>query len=233
MLTLAFDTSAKTASVAVLEDDIVVYDVMINAGKNHSEVLLPAIGQACAGSGVHIRQIDLFACTLGPGSFTGLRIGLSTLKGLMMATGKPGAGVSSLHALALNARHSTGTVAAMMDAGRGQVYLAYFRSDEDGFLHPLGPETATAPQNIADCPYEEVVYVGDGAVKYAAVINSSPGRNQLVFAESQFIRAWAVGLLAVEKYRSRDLLDIQKAAPVYLRPADAAPGKPVFPRQTV
>jgi tRNA threonylcarbamoyladenosine biosynthesis protein TsaB len=233
MLTLAFDTSAKTASVAVLEDDIVVYDVMINAGKNHSEVLLPAIGQACAGSGVHIRQIDLFACTLGPGSFTGLRIGLSTLKGLMMATGKPGAGVSSLHALALNARHCTGTVAAMMDAGRGQLYLAYFRSDEDGFLHPLGPEAATAPQNIADCPYEEVVYVGDGAVKYAAVINSSIGRNQLVFAENQFIGAWAVGLLAVEKYRSRDLLDIQKATPVYLRPADAEPGKPVFPSQAV
>lgn len=233
MLTLAFDTSSKTVSVALLEDRAVLYNAILHREQNHSEVLLPAIDEACRQTGISVRDIGFFACTLGPGSFTGLRIGLSTLKGLMMATGKPGAGVSSLHALALNARHSTGTVAAMMDAGRGQVYLAYFRSDEDGFLHPLGPETATAPQNIADCPYEEVVYVGDGAVKYAAVINSSPGRNQLVFAESQFIRAWAVGLLAVEKYRSRDLLDIQKTTPVYLRPADAAPGKPVFPRQTV
>jgi len=67
MLTLAFDTSGKTAAVAILRDDIIIYDVIINSGSNHSEVLLPAIHQACAQSGIKIDNMDLFACTIGPG----------------------------------------------------------------------------------------------------------------------------------------------------------------------
>jgi len=102
MLTLAFDTSSKTASVALLRDHAVLYHAIIHKDLNHSEVLLPAIDEACRLSGVTLPHIDLFACTLGPGSFTGLRIGVGTLKGLMMATGKPAAGVSTLAALALN-----------------------------------------------------------------------------------------------------------------------------------
>ena len=102
MLTLAFDTSSKTAAVAVFRDDIILYDAIINIDLNHSEVLLPAIEQACFQTRIKISEIDLFACTIGPGSFTGLRIGASTLKGLMLATGKPAVGISSLAALALN-----------------------------------------------------------------------------------------------------------------------------------
>ena len=161
MLTLAFDTSSKTASVALLDDENIVYEVTINSGRNHSELLLPAIERACASSGTHIRQIDLFACSLGPGSFTGLRIGVGTLKGLMMATGRPAAGLSSLQCLAMNARNCRNVIGTMMDAGRGQVYLAYFVRCKEAL--PLSQEMAAAPQIISECPYEEVTYVGDGA----------------------------------------------------------------------
>jgi len=230
MLTLAFDTSSKTASVALLDDENIVYEVTINSGRNHSELLLPAIERACASSGTHIRQIDLFACSLGPGSFTGLRIGVGTLKGLMMATGRPAAGLSSLQCLAMNARNCRNVIGTMMDAGRGQVYLAYFRTDARGRLLPLSQEMAAAPQIISECPYEEVTYVGDGAQKYAQLISSAPGKNKIMSADFQFIRAAAAGLLALEKYREHNLLDLQKVLPVYLRSADAVPPRPVFLR---
>ncbi|HQP06063.1 MAG TPA: tRNA (adenosine(37)-N6)-threonylcarbamoyltransferase complex dimerization subunit type 1 TsaB, partial [Smithellaceae bacterium] len=127
MLTLAFDTSSKTLSVALLRNRTVLHHVILHREQNHSEVLLPAIDEACRLSNVTVRDMDLFACTLGPGSFTGLRIGVSTLKGLMLATGKPAAGVSSLAALALNVEEPDAVIGSMMDAGRGQVYLAYYR----------------------------------------------------------------------------------------------------------
>lgn len=228
MLTLAFDTSSKTASVALLDDENIVYEVTINSGRNHSELLLPAIERACASSGTHIRQIDLLACTLGPGSFTGLRIGVGTLKGLMMATGRPAAGLSSLQCLAMNARNCRSVIGAMMDAGRGQVYLAYYRVDAKGRLHQLGPEIAAVPEIISECPYKEVTYVGDGAQKYAKLISSFSGQNQIMSADFQFIRASAVALLALENYREQKLLDIQKVIPVYLRSTDAVMPRPVF-----
>src|ERR1035438_1881039 len=99
MLTLAFDTSSRTAAVAILHDDAILSDSVINTGLNPSEVLLPQIDYGLKQVRVKISDIDLFACTLGPGSFTGLRIGVSTLKGLTLATGKPATGVSTLAAV--------------------------------------------------------------------------------------------------------------------------------------
>ena len=230
MQILAFDTSSQTVSVAILRDEDILYDTIMNTGQNHSEVLLPSIDQACVLAGVHISQIDLFACTIGPGSFTGLRIGLSTMKGLMMATGKPGVGVSSLQALALNVGQAEKTVGSMIDAGRGQVYLAYFQYDQDGHLNQLGSEQALDPQKIGEYSGHDAIYVGDGAIKYAGVITSFLNHNNTIASdEKQFIHASSVGSLAIAKYRRNDLLHLQKSIPVYLRSADARPTKPLFP----
>lgn len=224
MLTLAFDTASKTASVAILRDQDILYDMIIDKGLHHSEVLLPAIDEACHLSRIKLPEIDLFACTLGPGSFTGLRIGVSTLKGLMMATGKPAAGISSLAALALNVKEKGKIIGAMMDAGRGQVYLAYYQYDKDGILNQLEAARALDPQSISYACEEEVIYVGDGAMKYADVIRS-PSNREIAPAQQQFICASAAGRLAIEKYRRNDLLDLVGCVPVYLRSADALPVK--------
>ena len=226
MLTLAFDTSSKTASVSLLRDEAVLYDMIINKGLNHSEVLLPAIDEACRLTGIKLPEIDLFACTLGPGSFTGLRIGVSTLKALMMATGKPAAGVSTLAALALNVDEKEKIIGSMMDAGRGQVYLAYYQYDHDGILTQLEAERALDPQNILDPYKEQVIYVGDGAIKYAEVLGSlANNKNKIAPAEQQYVCASNVGILAIEKHRRNDLLDLAGCVPVYLRSADALPKK--------
>ena len=103
---LAMDTSQKTVSVALLADETILVDTFINRGINHSAVLLPAIEKACQMAGLTVDGVDLFALTIGPGSFTGLRIGASTVKGLALATGKPVVGISTLEALAQNGKSS-------------------------------------------------------------------------------------------------------------------------------
>ena len=230
MLTLAFDTSSKTLSVALLRDRAVLYDAILHREQNHSEVLLPAIDEACRLSNVTVRDMDLFACTLGPGSFTGLRIGVSTLKGLMLATGKPAAGVSTLAALALNVEEPDAVIGSIMDAGRGQVYLAYYRYAKDGVLYPVGAPQAQDPRSVEDPFPEPVIYVGDGAVRYAGLIRPlSAQKNKMAPAEQQFISAAAVARLALEKYSRKDLLDLARCVPVYLRSVDALPKKPIMP----
>ena len=102
MLTLAIDTSTKTGSVALLDSSSVLAECLINVGMNPSETLLPVIERILSVAGVEIVGVDLLALTVGPGSFTGLRIGASTVKGLALAADKPVVGVSAMDALALN-----------------------------------------------------------------------------------------------------------------------------------
>jgi len=229
MLTLAFDTAFKTASVAILQDNVVLYDVLINVDLNHSEVLLPAVNQACLQTEIRVTDIDLFACTVGPGSFTGLRIGAGTLKGFILATGKPAVGVSSLMALALNAGKSSKIICSVMDAGRGQVYAAYFRYNQKGLLEQIGADEVVNPADIdPDCK-KEVFFVGEGAIKYAGIIRGTNKKNIVIASgQQQYIRASSVAVLGIEKYRRNELLDAEKFGPVYLRSADAYPKKTFF-----
>ena len=229
MLTLAFDTSSKTVAVALMRDDVILYDVIINVDLNHSEILLSAIGQACLQTRIKISGIDLIACTIGPGSFTGLRIGVSTLKGLMMATGKPAVGISSLAALALNAGKSSKIICSAMDAGRGQVYIAFYRYNENCLLDQIGTDKAVDPREIIHNPEQEMIFVGDGAIKYAGIIsNTKTKKINIASAAQQYIRASSVGILGREKYNRNELLNAETFGPVYLRSADARVKKALF-----
>ena len=229
MLTLAFDTSSKTAAVAILRDDVILYDVIINVSLNHSEVLLPAIDQACLQTRIKISEMDLFACAIGPGSFTGLRIGVSTLKGLMLATGKPAVGISSLAALALNADKSTKIICSAMDAGRGQVYIAYFRYGKNSILERISDDQVVNPADIEHDSKQEIIFVGDGAIKYADIISNANNKKISIASEAQqYIRASSVGILGLEKYNRNELLNAETFGPVYLRSADASVKKALF-----
>jgi tRNA threonylcarbamoyladenosine biosynthesis protein TsaB len=229
MLTLAFDTSSKTAAVALLQDDVILYDTIINVGLNHSEVLLPAIDQACLQTRIKIAEIDLFACTIGPGSFTGLRIGVSTLKGLVLATGKPAVGISSLAALALNVSRSSKIICSVMDAGRGQVYIAYYLYNENGLIDQMSTEKAVDPREIIQNPEQEIIFVGDGAIKYANILSNTKTKEiNIVSTLHQYIRASSVGFLGREKYDRNELLNAENFVPIYLRSADAHMKKALF-----
>jgi tRNA threonylcarbamoyladenosine biosynthesis protein TsaB len=222
MLTLAFDTSSKTVAVAILRDDIILYDAIVNIDLNHSEVLLPAIDKACLQTNIKITEFDLFACTLGPGSFTGLRIGASTLKGLMLATQKPAVGISSLAALALNVGENSKIICSVIDAGRGQVYIAYFQYKKNGTLEQIDDDRVLNPSDIKYNYEKDIIFVGDGAIKYSSIISNSGGKTiSMASRTNQYIRASSIGILGIEKYRRNELLDAQKFSPVYLRSVDA------------
>ncbi|MEN6621364.1 MAG: tRNA (adenosine(37)-N6)-threonylcarbamoyltransferase complex dimerization subunit type 1 TsaB [Smithella sp.] len=228
MLTLAFDTSFKTAAVAILDDETVLYDVLINSGLNHSETLLVAMDQAFKQLRLNINDIDLFACALGPGSFTGLRVGISTLKGILLACAKPAVGVSSLAAVALNITDNNALIYSIMDASRGQVYTASYRYNNNLLLQ-VSPEKVVEPDEIVfDSACGNIILVGGGAIKYREIFRQKVEIAQIAPAREQFIHASAVGILGREKFLRKELLDPVAFTPVYLRAADAKPGKRLF-----
>ena len=159
---LAIDTAGKTAAVAVMRDDTLLYEMASNTGLTHSETLLPMVDTALKACGLTPAQLDLYAVTNGPGSFTGLRIGLAAVKGLAFAANTPCAGVSTMAALAYGVC-GEGTVIGAQDARRGQVYWAGF----DLATHArLLDDDARAVADLADfvenCK-KPLFFVGDGA----------------------------------------------------------------------
>lgn len=145
---LALDATAIAASCAVASDAHTLAEFRVDNGLTHSELLLP-MAEACLHAGqMQIGDVDLFACTVGPGSFTGVRIGVATVKGLAFGTGKRCAAVSTLEALAENLMPLSGIYCATMNARRGQVYNALFEN-RDGVLTRLCPDRAISLEALA------------------------------------------------------------------------------------
>jgi tRNA threonylcarbamoyladenosine biosynthesis protein TsaB len=228
MLTLAFDTSSKTAAVAILRNSDILYDAISNTGLNHSEILLPSIDYACRQTGIKINDFDLFVCTVGPGAFTGLRVSISTLKGLLLAVCKPAVGVSSLAALAMNINGTDSMICPVINAGRGQVYASYYRCNDRDLIDEIGQERITSPEEILSNCNEDIIFIGDGAIKYQDLITKKTGKAKLASDRQQFIRASSVAFLGEEKFNRNELINPDSLVPVYLRPANAKPGKRLF-----
>ncbi|MGZ3580689.1 MAG: tRNA (adenosine(37)-N6)-threonylcarbamoyltransferase complex dimerization subunit type 1 TsaB [Syntrophales bacterium] len=222
MLTLAIDTSTKSASIALLRDSDILSESFFNLDVNHSLVLLPALEHLLRLSNIQAGGIDLFACTMGPGSFTGLRVGASTIKGLALATGKPIAGVSTLEALAFNIVSPEISICPMLDAKKDQVYTALYRTDRNYSLERIESERVTDVRRFLQCIDEDVIFVGDGAAKYAGLISEMlPGKSYFASVCHQHVRAAVVGLLGKKKYSEGDILDSVTFAPAYLRASEA------------
>ena len=128
---LALDTSSRAASCAILQEGILTGEFFVNTGLTHSQTIMPMVEALLAATGTTVNQMDLFAVSVGPGSFTGLRIGIAAIKALAMALNKPCAGVSTLQALAGNATDFSGHVVPVMDARRAQVYTALYASQNN------------------------------------------------------------------------------------------------------
>ena len=218
MKLLALDTSGKTVSVAFVSDDVTVGEIFFDVERHHSEILLPAIDHLLKGAGVRIGDLDLFACTVGPGSFTGVRIGVSTVKGLALAYDRPIAGVSTLEALAVNAAGFPTLVCPLIDAKRGQVYAGFYRSDTAGSLTCLSPDCLLAAEEIPNRIEGDAVFVGSGAGVYQELICARPqGRSLFAPPHLHRISAAAAGIVARRKAEAGDLLPAVQLAPVYLR----------------
>ena len=223
MRVLAIECATTTVGVALVEEGEVRAALFLSLGRHHAEVLLPAIDQLFLMTGFVPADVDLLACTVGPGSFTGLRIGVSTVKGLALATGKPVVGVSTLETLAMNAIPSSQLICPMLDARKGQIYTGIYRTGPDVRLQAAGPERlADAGRFLRELEHQEVIFLGEGAIRNEQLIREAgEGWTILGGSSRQRLMASAVGLIGREQYRCGDVVDTLTFAPRYLRLSEA------------
>ncbi len=223
MKILAVETSASVASAAICEEDKLICEMVLNHKKTHSETLMPMIDGLFKSCELSVSDIDVFAAASGPGSFTGLRIGVCAVKGLAHGVNKPVVGVNTLEALSYNLPYADGLICPIMDARRSQVYNGIYRFQK-GF-----PETITAPRAIAlsDCMDElkgesRVYFVGDGVPVYREEIKRVMGE-RAVFAplSCNAQRASCVAAAAMRYAKEGKIMHYSELLPVYLRKPQA------------
>ena len=223
MKILALETSAKSASVAVVENGTVLASAYQCSGLTHSRTLMPMVEDMLRNSELKREDLDAIAVAAGPGSFTGLRIGVSAAKGLAWALEKPCCAVSTLEGMAENLRHLDDTlVICAMDARRNQVYNALFLA-KDGELQrvsddrAIGLDELLAELGTMDLPEKRVV-LGDGAELCHRYLTENGFACRL--APPQLIRQNAAGV-ALAAERKGELISANELAPVYLRLSQA------------
>ena len=220
MLILALDSTATVATAAVCDNETILAAKTVSCGLKHSETLLPLIETLLGIAGKKVSDVDLFACTVGPGSFTGVRIGAATIKGLAFG-GKKCVGVSTLEALAYNLRGQEGIVSPVMDARRGQLYNALFRWENDTLVR-LTPDRVIMIDDFAKelAEAKENVYLcGDG---YALVKETLSLTNICETPQDQIYQnAVSVAQLALREYQKGKYVNDAELRPTYLRAPQA------------
>src|SRR5215831_17799674 len=174
MRVLAVDTSSERGSVCVAQDTQVLGEVRIASSIQYSERLFRSIEFLFHYLPFELADIDLFVAARGPGSFTGLRVGLAAMEAFAAAHGKPGAGVSTLEALAWKCGPKKQWIAPVIDARRGEVYAAIYRREDIGTLIEIqSPSVMTPERWFASLPDQEIVFCGDGVLRYPNYISRS------------------------------------------------------------
>jgi len=216
---LAVDTATGSCSVAFLKDRRLIAEEVYTAGKTHSRHLMAIIDHILDRCESTPADLDGIAVTRGPGTFTGLRIGLSTVKGLVAAIKTPVVGVSSLAALAWPLQWARKPVVAMIDARKGEIYHARFSGNEGS--EPVEKAMVSAPEEAAEKLPEGAILVGSGAVLYRNVWESRRPDTCLAPETAHVIRAASVGMLAVDRFESRTADPVEVLVPEYIRKSDA------------
>ncbi len=223
MRILALETSAKAVSAAVTEDGKVLASGYQDTGLTHSRTLMPIVEHILKNIGLTVQDCDAIAVAAGPGSFTGIRIGVSAAKGLAFGADKPTVGVSTLAAMARNVAFADGLVICAMDARRNQIYNALFEA-KNGVLTRLTPDRAVSLADLADELKDDPrpkTAVGDGAHLCAGYLNAAGIACRTAPAHLVMQNAMSVALAAEELAREGGLVTPQALEPVYLRPAQA------------
>jgi len=225
MKILAVDTSTKTCSVALVDNFSLLAEETLISTQTHSRHLMEMINNVVKLSGCKFSDIDGFAVTKGPGTFTGLRIGISTVKGLASALDKPVIGLSSLNALAMQTATSS-LICAMLDARRGEVYSGVYRYFAcDGKKRLLKNEVCETVLSVEQALYgisENCTFIGNGAVAYKETIINIMG-DHAVFSPRclNTLFASTVAYAALEKIQEKGFDSIETLIPCYIRKPDA------------
>ena len=221
MYILGIETSTKTGSVAVVSDRGVVSQYSLNIEVTHSERLMSTVDRVLKDTGLAIADLDGFAVATGPGSFTGLRIGVSTVKGLAFATGKPVAAVPTLYALAWNVPYAASPVCPLLDARKNEVYAAVYTSDGPA-LTQTAPEAVVSLFRLGELVAGRTVFTGEASLLYRGEIEKMFGDNALFAPRSAVLpAAAAVAEIGLEILRTGRQADPDSLAPRYIRRPEA------------
>lgn len=221
-LLLAIETAGTCGSLALVSPGRCLVEYSLHSHLTHSRRMLQGIESLLTNTGFGWPDITALAVSLGPGSFTGLRIGLSTAKGLAMATGKPLIGVPTLDGLAAQLSFTRQLICPVLDARKKEVYAAFYRADQDSVCQRISDFLVLAPEQLAARINEPVIFIGDGAQTYGSIFQDAlPDYAIIPPAELFYLRAAAIGFVALAYYCDQQFLDPATSAPIYVRPSEA------------
>ena len=221
MRILAVDTSTEICGVAIAEGSTLLAEITLAHGQTHAKFLMEAIQNALALTRTHAKDVQGLVVSRGPGSFTGLRIGISTVKGLAVAWQKPAVGISSLAVLAHQADGIHPLICPMIDARRKEIYWSLYRRQDDKLVQQI-PDQVGDVRNVLDCLQEPCLFVGSGALFCKKQIDQTLSASALWPSPIQHaVRAGVLAKLGWQHLQKALPNDIQDLAPVYLRRSDA------------
>jgi tRNA threonylcarbamoyl adenosine modification protein YeaZ len=220
---LSVDSSTAVATVALLNENGVLGEYNLNYQKQHSVLLLPMTETLLKNNNLKIKDIDGFVISEGPGSFTGLRIGLATIKGMSLGINKPFVSISNLDGLAYNVFNFNGIICPVMDALRGNVYTALYKNI-DGKLARLSDYLIISLNELSEILNEyneQVLFIGDGTIKYKVELKDL--KKEVVFPplHLNYTRASSLGELGLARLLNGEKDDINNSIPLYLRKSQA------------
>lgn len=222
MRVLAIDTSSNVATAAIMEDNLLLGEYILNHKKTHSQKIMTMVEQLLADLELTVQDIDIFAAAVGPGSFTGLRIGVATVKALAHAVGKRVVSVGTLEALAYNVPYTEHIIVPIMDARRNNVFTASYIWDE-GFKEIGEPEGITIEECIESCgDFLDTIFVGDGAMAHYDYIKEKLGERAIFpHGAAMNSRASSVAALAIDKAKRGETQSYLEMKPYYIKKSQA------------
>lgn len=223
MIILSVDSSSSTATCALVKEDKILGEINLNDKKEHSVILMDLIDSLLSRCNLTLDDVDGFAISEGPGSFTGLRIGMATIKGLAFGSNKPCLAISTLDTLAYNVINFNGIICPIMDALRGNVYTNLYKNN-NGKLEAMSEANCLSIEELVSILKEKnepIIFLGDGLVKHKDYLLEN--LNNLSFAplNSNYPKASSLGELALQLFNSGETQELNKIAPVYLRKSQA------------
>jgi tRNA threonylcarbamoyladenosine biosynthesis protein TsaB len=222
MLVLGIDTATRIASVGLVRDGEPLDEESCVAKSNHTETLLPLIARLLARSEVSLSEVGGIGVSIGPGSFTGLRIALSAVKGFAYALGQQVVAVPTLEALAHTVSDWPENICPLLDARKGEVYAALFRRERHGSLERLTPDQVCTPHTLLDRLTTPCLFLGDALERYGDLIveRCGPGARLLPFS-TYHPHGTTVAKLAWERLCRGESDDLSLLVPSYVRKPDA------------
>jgi len=225
MKLLTIDSATMVAGVSIVEENRLIGELTVNYQKTHSEKLLTAVDHLLEDVGLRISDMDAFGIVSGPGSFTGLRIGMATVKGFAQALNKPVVTVSTLESLAHNLNCVTGLVCPILDAQRNQVYTAIYRGIGDGNLEAMSQEQAMGIEDLItflqSYDDQKIYLLGDGIARFADQIKDALTQTIVTTHQHVINRAGSAGVLAYQRLLQGKTCRYDQASLRYLRPSYA------------